>query len=97
MANLYTWYDKGDQRRYIAVGEDSLFAKVYKVFDGFRTPVTPTLGQLIKFNAVDPDSFEGPIETTMKEIRKKYGPIRSAFKTPPERLGPQSDDEWVLI
>lgn len=73
----------------ISVGPDSQVAKCYIVRDGYLVPTKPIelLGQFLKFNAVDEDSFEGPIETTMEEVRKKYGPVKSASYVPPERLG----------
>jgi len=62
---------------YVAVGEHSQFEDVFKVNpNGFRTPLRVVLGQMMKFHAVNPNTFEGPFEMTEKEINKKYGPIR---------------------
>ena len=77
MANVYTWRDKSRNEDRIAVDKDDnvQMAPVYVVEQDYRYLLEPTLGQLMKFNAVDPDSFDGPIEMTMAEIDKKYGPV----------------------
>lgn len=87
MTNVYTWYDDYRGSRMIAVGNQSQFERCYVVHYGFRTPIKPTLGQLMKFNAVDPDTFEGPIRMTLAEVEKNYGPVRPANKPPPEKIG----------
>ena len=80
MIHLYKWYNSEEELYVIAVGIDSIFARCYKVRDGYVIPLKPTLGQFLKFNAVDEDSFKGPIHTTMEDIRKQYGPVMT--KTP---------------
>ena len=77
MANVYTWRDKSRNQDRIAVDEEnnSPMAPVYVVEQDYRYLLEPTLGQLMKFNAVDPDSFDGPFEMTMEEIDEKYGPV----------------------
>ena len=77
MVNLYKWTDlyRGEM---IAVGSRSQFERCYLVHDGYRTRTRDTLGQLVKFNAVDEDTFEGPIKTTLAEVEKKYGPVKPA-------------------
>jgi len=78
---LFKW-NKGGDKDYpmIAVGEDPLFARVYQVWSNYRMKLQIngsdiTLGNLYRFNALDEDSFEGPIETTVKKILKEYGPV----------------------
>ncbi|MCY4673175.1 MAG: hypothetical protein OXD43_05310 [Bacteroidetes bacterium] len=86
MVKIYKWRHPNEDPR-IAVGRDSLFASVYAVSYGVRSPQKPNLGQLIKFNAVDADTFEGPIKMTIAEVKKKYGPVIARGTIPPARLG----------
>lgn len=72
---LYKW--KGSDNDFIAVGQDSVTAECYIVQSNYRFLHPPTLGQMLKFNAVDPDTFEGPIETTHQEVLELYGPVLS--------------------
>ncbi|MCY4159634.1 MAG: hypothetical protein OXE92_03560 [Bacteroidetes bacterium] len=78
---LYKWYDSEQVQEMIALGEDSLYAECYFVHEGYlRKFVSPSgnpilLGNLIRFNAIDPDTFEGPFEKTKEEITAEYGPI----------------------
>lgn len=74
-------------QRMIAVGEDMLFAKCYKVHDGYREKIGPTLGQLMKFSPYTfDDTFSGPIMMTLKDIEEKYGPVKTAAEI----------KEWIL-
>jgi len=81
---LFKWNKGGDKDSpMIAVGEDPLFARVYLVRNKYRMKVQVagsdvTLGNLFRFNALDDDSFEGPVETTAKKILKEYGPVFTA-------------------
>lgn len=88
MANVYTWRDKNRNEDRIAVDEDdnSAMAPVYVVEQDYRYQLEPTLGQLMKFNAVDPDSFDGPIEMTMAQIDEKYGPVLTGEQIEQRRL-----------
>ena len=88
MVNLYKWIDADDKSQIIiAVGKDELFAKCYKVYDGYRVRMKPTFGQMMKFNPyLFENEFEGPIKTTLAQVEKKYGPVRPANKIPPEEL-----------
>lgn len=79
MTNIFTWTDR-TRGQMVAVGSDHLFEKVYFVRDGYRELRQPTLGQLLKFNAIDLDTFKGPFRKKVSEIQKEYGPVRKAGK-----------------
>ena len=88
MPKVYTWRDKNRDQDRIAVGEDSLYATVYIVYDDYRYRTNDILGNLMKFNAVDPDSFDGPFEMTEEEIDEKYGPVKTYEEVREERFYP---------
>ena len=71
MPNVYTWYDDYRGSRMVAVGDELLFEVVYRLYKGYRIKTEQTLGQLMKFNAVDPKTFKGPFDMTPEEIDKK--------------------------
>lgn len=79
--NLYR-FQHFNYGQMIAVGNDSLFAKVYSVEKGYRFPIEATLGQLIKFNAIDPEDFKEPKFVLLSDIEKKYGPVKKQRKKP---------------
>lgn len=75
MTNLFIWTDRS-RGKMIAVGSESQFEKVYLVRHNYRILEQATLGQLVKFNAIDPDNFKGPIRKKVSDIEKEYGPVR---------------------
>lgn len=77
MLNLYKWHDSDRDEDFIAVGENSVVAQCYIVKSEYRILHPPTLGQMLKFNAVEEESFEGPIETSHLEVLELYGPVLS--------------------
>ena len=81
-ALLFTWRSDDDGPM-IAVGSDSLFAKVYSVRNGYRQLFPKNLGQMVKFMAVDEDTFKGPKLMLVSDIEKKYGPVIRPGDTPP--------------
>lgn len=86
MPKVYTWRDKNRDQDRIAVGEDSLYATVYVVEEDYRRRLEHILGNLMKFNAVDPDSFKGPFEMTEEEIDEQYGPVKTPDQVREERF-----------
>ena len=86
MPKVYTWRNKDRDEDRIAVGDDSLYATVYIVYDDYRYRTNDILGNLIKFNAVDPDTFDGPFEMTLEEIDEKYGPVKTPVQARKERF-----------
>ena len=79
MTNIFTWTDS-EKGEMVAVGSDHLFEKVYFVRDGYRELRKPTLGQLLKFMAVDEDTYKGPFRKKVSDIQKEYGPVRKPGK-----------------
>lgn len=96
MINLYRWRDSGDrEQRMIAVGRDPLFARCYKVHDGYLSLIKPTLGQIMKFSPYCMETFKEPIQTTVAEIKKKYGPVRELWPGETHRNIHQSSWSWA--
>lgn len=95
--HLYKWYDSDNEQDFIALGgENSQMAKCYKVYDNYRILHPPTLGQMHKFMAIDPDTFKGPIEITHQEVLELYGPILSETHSTEETIQVQlvADNEY---
>ena len=72
------------------MGEDSIYAPVYIVYEDYRHRTDDILGNLLRFNAVDRDSFDGPFEMTLEEIDEKYGPVKTPEQVRKEIFNPDN-------
>ena len=90
MPKVYTWHNKDRDEDRIAVGEDSIYATVYIVYDDYRRRTDDILGNLLRFGAVDRDSFDGPFEMTLEEIDEKYGPVKTPEQVRKEIFNPDN-------
>lgn len=67
----------------MAAGGDALFATFHVVRKSCCNTRGSKLGQMIKFNAADENSFEGPFRMTEREIKGTCAPaLQKSYPSP---------------